>query len=749
MNTVFLAPEVKPKTIYTNEANVVYGTSLVLEETKKEYLLQLSATQALSIDTSLLSNKASSYKIDFQLKVIATGNYVINFADCNILQMEFYRGESLLQFSKQPYEDKWNISIINYGGIAPSLRLGIKDFKELCCSSGWNNNNAFPLFKKYGSIDALNTDNTRFTLTNSDTDYYAYSLNPFILNRISIHVYTATTYTYPPSQMQIYGSNDFKNWTPIYSNTSLNLESHLGDVLYYTPNIIRPYKCFKFHLTSIGPYLVLPPMSMEGIQSNRLFVGEIVDFPGITAETNGYNVTLNTDEGCSMEQRYTPYGATPNSSNMGLDISRTSADVPFKLTYTFPESVRPIGFFMQQFNANYNESPAWFAWYGSDDLDTWEKAVELRNILPFNTSYQWNNYSYPCDFGSSHRYWQLRIYTLYDGGNRMKALYQAFPLLKSSQYSEFDTIIPKMMSNSQDGYTVSASSATTGNVYNMYDMDENTYCEGSISGTWNTDVDMGDAVVVKGFKLTAPDANYDRMPKTFKIQGSTDNSTWVDLKTVTLGASYWSAGLTYSCDFDNSNSYQYYRLLVSETQQGSYVRIAEIGWTTELIGNPIDYYVEDMLVPLMTADSQDGYVASASSSYTQSSHYPYKAFDRASGSSNKWLSQNGQAVSGSWLKIKLPEAKVANIFIIQAPNESQYTSRVPRVFKIQGSNDDSSWTDLVDVSVSGWSANQSREWHIENTTAYMYYRILVTSNGGDVLVAIGEWSIINRTYYNE
>ena len=119
-------------------------------------------------------------------------------------------------------------------------------------------------------------------------------------------------------------------------------------------------------------------------------------------------------------------------------------------------------------------------------------------------------------------------------------------------------------------------------------------------------------------------------------------------------------------------------------------------------------------------------------------------FDRNNSSDNKWLTSSGD-VSGSWLKIELPTSQQIGTFSIQTPDEGSQLSRLPTSFKIQGSDDDSDWTDLVDVSDISWSNNEIKNWNNTSTTAYKYYRILISANGGSDMVAIGNWNLVNIT----
>ena len=743
MNTIFLQNQLQPKTIYENNPQMISGESLTLNETKREYLINLTSNQSLSIDESQLSSKANQYGMTFNLTIVSSDHYAINFANCNVQQMEFYRGTSELKFTKNWGSEKWDIDIVTYGGVSPSLSLYDWNLRrEFSLNIEAGTSYTTPFFSWMTSFNEINTNKYK-VFSGSEVDYYTFSLNPYVLTKVSMHFCNSTMAV--PTEIQIYGSNDFKNWTQIYSET--DIVEQVSTTIYFTPTVIRPFKHYRFHLAHNGDnsYIYIPPMSMQGIGSELLYSGYVMQFPAISAATNGYDVSINTEDGCSMSDSKTPYGAVNGNY---ISVTRPNLNTIWKVTYTYPEAVRPCGFLLQKWGSYYDICPAWFAWYGSDDGETWERAIELREIMPMSNSRDDFFDQYPCDFGSSHKYWQFRCYETYAHDTKMGAA-MLTPIVPYYQYSEFETIVPIMSSDSQDGYTVSASSTTDGDAYKMYDGDDNSYCGGAISGgSWDTTINMGTAVIIQGIQMRTT-SDWNRMPTAFKIQGSNNGSSWTDITTQTPGSNFWeqNAGhVSGSFEFENNTAYQYYRLVVTATAQGSYVRICDLGWTTKIRGNPIDYYIDNIIVPIMTSDSQDGYIASASSYWPNGN--PFYAFDRNPGAANKWLTASGTSVNGSWIKIELPTAKSVSSFAIQAPDEAGQQGRVPTVFKIQGSNNDSDWTDLVSVSGISWNSNEIKYWNNTTDTAYKYYKILITAVGSGDYCAIGDWYLYERIFYN-
>ncbi|MFP9468591.1 discoidin domain-containing protein [Pectobacterium brasiliense] len=151
------------------------------------------------------------------------------------------------------------------------------------------------------------------------------------------------------------------------------------------------------------------------------------------------------------------------------------------------------------------------------------------------------------------------------------------------------------------------------------------------------------------------------------------------------------------------------------------------------------------IVPAMTADSDRGYVASASSIYSPS--YPaYIAFDRNDSSPNNvrdcWASNQRPTNSNpQWLCLTFPSHQYITEYAI--------TNRVyaglsnPRSWQLQGSNNDNDWITLHTVSNDENNTSGAvRRFTVSTPGRYVSYRLLFTaSNGGDNFVCIKELSL--------
>jgi uncharacterized protein YaiE (UPF0345 family) len=135
------------------------------------------------------------------------------------------------------------------------------------------------------------------------------------------------------------------------------------------------------------------------------------------------------------------------------------------------------------------------------------------------------------------------------------------------------------------------------------------------------------------------------------------------------------------------------------------------------------------VIPVMTADSSNGMVASASNIYS-AGYEAYKAFTGI-GNSLYWMANVG---TNLWLKIDLGKKVSITGYALQAKFEvAALPAQAPKHFRLEGSNDNATWTPLDErTNEIGWTAWEVREYTC-TPAAYRYYRLfIVTNNGGGV-----------------
>jgi hypothetical protein len=194
----------------------------------------------------------------------------------------------------------------------------------------------------------------------------------------------------------------------------------------------------------------------------------------------------------------------------------------------------------------------------------------------------------------------------------------------------------------------------------------------------------------------------------FFIEGSIDGKNWKRLLTRTS-----VKPTTYT--LDAHGFFKHYRIRCKNTQ------IRYFRW--------FGYSVDDELfelkrvMPLMTnSNSLNGF------SITSTGTNEGALYNLTNNNIGSWanfsMRSNGESQISEaefWIKYELPEAAVVNFIDICAANSS--SDRMPTWFKIEASNDDETWTLLLErASLMRWYDGESRQYYIDNHTAYKFYK---------------------------
>jgi hypothetical protein len=125
--------------------------------------------------------------------------------------------------------------------------------------------------------------------------------------------------------------------------------------------------------------------------------------------------------------------------------------------------------------------------------------------------------------------------------------------------------------------------------------------------------------------------------------------------------------------------------------------------------------------------------ASASSQYN-TTYYAWKAFD-GNTSSEYWRTSTTNGTG--WLKINLGSGITKKITKVSV-TAGATTGEAPKNFTLQASNDDSTYTTLLQRTNITWTAYQTQSFTFDNNTNYRYYKLDVTSTGSGTYVQVGE-----------
>ena len=228
----------------------------------------------------------------------------------------------------------------------------------------------------------------------------------------------------------------------------------------------------------------------------------------------------------------------------------------------------------------------------------------------------------------------------------------------------------------------------------------------------------------------------------FKLEGSEDNEVWelllernsLDIHFQNNHSVYWY--------LVPEKPYKFYRLTCCNVFNEGYEN-----W--QLYGAKI-YQLEDgcaavqKIVPKMESASQNGFEASASSTYADD-HAAYYAFD--DDPNTRW---GASKYNNQWLQIKLADPAVVNAIEMRA--RVCCPIQMPKSFAILGSNDGESFAELFATEdTKAWQSSEKRTCTFDNTTPYLYYRLKINSShdGQSIALSCLNFGTATREYKRE
>lgn len=739
MEGISLVPQTQLNSIFENNGKACSNGNIILENRIVNYFMSVDDTTSIVIDTSLLTGDYSNYNLTFNLKVISTRDNVLNFTGCDVEQINVKQGVTEFIFSKPSGFTYWHVEFKVVSLESQNKLISDGNTQSNCWSDYFMEN------MQRGSSGAFfySGDKPWITFYENPATFYLNFNRPRMLTSIEIGTwYYPNGLQYAFDSITIYGSNDKNTWTLLTTANDLVWTQYSQSINLDIPTANQMYfRNFKFVISkSNSDRVSIGAAVMYGYTSEHINCKKWqMAFPTINADSSGFSIAF--DSNTAIQDRSIYYTTNPNYDS-NVIIKRTDTTKPFGVIYTCPEPVVVKMCSLNTYNQD-NTKIEWFELLGSNDGETWTTICKQRNV--------WENdfiYYFGCTGTTAYSQYLFKI--ILAGSNVTYATFRSFNLWsETGMINDFVSLVPKLSANSQDGYVVSATNTDDGQYYQMFDGNPDTYCAGHFdNGEWITTLQLPIATAFNCLRIKARPSYQNQTPSSFTIQASNDNSTWTILKSVVLGTSYWTTGgQEESFSWENNTAYLYYRIVSTLSLDGYYCGMAEQAWGYDEVMQSIDWYEDVYVVPVMSADSQDGYVASATSSY-DSSYAPYKAFTR--NSSDCWVCGNDDQTDGNkecdvYLQIQLPTATAINVLNIVA--RSGLTDQSPSSFTLEASNDGSDWTTLL--TVTDKDTYDSATWEVSNTTAYLYYKLAITkTNRASSHVSVSGFNLIQRIIHN-
>lgn len=242
---------------------------------------------------------------------------------------------------------------------------------------------------------------------------------------------------------------------------------------------------------------------------------------------------------------------------------------------------------------------------------------------------------------------------------------------------------------------------------------------------------------------------------TWKWQVSNDGVAFADVGSSFLLTGDANGSIKLTTLSSNTKSYKYYKLV----GVSGYLNVSnfynEMEFKTSVItnkylfqdGSDIKKYVPGVNSKLslnMTSENAPSpFIAEASTTNDYTSYPAWKAFDGVKNTPNTgW---RPSSLYQAWLMIDLGIPKTISKYNLVA---TEWTNATLKGWKIQGSNNKTSWIDIDDRSgIATWAAYESRSYDVATPGSYRYYRLYVPDStyvySGDL--RIGEWELFEIT----
>ena len=717
-----LAEDIEPIIYQSARLNVCNGNTVVVQENCARYRLFISEDSVITFDWSLITPQDD---IAFDVELYASNNYVISFSDSQLIMWEIpctavVPGKTVVRFSKNFNTTFMNATMVEQDEY-PEKYLTVynggddigKNYKCNILDGAWSAGDYFnPDGNWYWSY--ISSDGYGILQTEFMRSTYVQRINAKIGSDWVIGFF------------YIEGSKDGINWIRLYSV----LNQKLGDTYNIELNNKGLYRYYRFRHSD---NMYFGRIKFYGYDvDDRLFELRKITPRMFTNSTNGFKLTSHVGvDGGNL------YNITNNDLGQYAQFSSRDENQDWWIKYELPEA-KVVDFIdFGHGNDRLDLAPKWFKIEGSNDDSEWTLLVERQYE---HTLRRCHGEQYFIENTTAYKYYKLTIHETEDANYCRIYRWRLFKT--EDGIRKIDNFIPKMLSASQDGYEVSANSQYNAGHAAFYAFDGNANTRWSSSGSapdWIR-IKFPEAVECNAVEITSRnDGSYNQAPRDFTIQASNDGTTW-DTLSSEFGVDF-SQNETKLFDFDNENSYQYYRLYVTANNGGSTVAIGVLKFGRIVKDYKLDLNRYERIVPLMTSNSQDGYIVTASDTYSGGRvYYPYLAFNNVVSDSDSWSTKN----QSGWLQVELPRAKKANMLKMSGG----FANEEPDSFILYGSNDGENYIQLLDSGTLTWSHNETKTWDLENDTAYKFYKI-EAENTKKNFVTISEFQLINHSIIKE
>jgi len=660
--------------------------------------------------------------IAFDLEIVADGTYIVNFGPnvvWNLPCAGVNAGETIIHFEKQ-----FGTSVLQ-GSLVSSAYKQIKDLMvddtddiqaDLVCGTNGCVDNLSYIFTVRSSTwhDGGYTGNAAAEIIL----YVDFMRSTFVDNvKLWPGFYSNTTAQF----FVIEGSVDRKNWTILYEAESgakvLDVELKLTKTGHFRHYRLRFSKNFTLRGFKFYGYYI----------EDSLFEWVKI-IPQMTENSlNGFEITSSgTNDGALSN-------ITNNSISSYANFSVRDEDGKYWITYELPEAEVVDMIDIASHKDAADRFPKWFKIEASNDDQNWTLLLERASLSYWNGG---TTQQYHIENSIAYKYYKFTPIELSSTEFRIAR----WRLYKKVDGAIFGKKIPKLSSASQGGYEVTASSTHGSDHWPYLAFDGNSgtrwaSANGDAVGGWIQIKFPTETLCTTAWLTARNEEWYGQAPTDFTILGSVDGINFETLKTVTNQT--WTQGEEKKITFFNEIPYLYYRVQAQAIQNGEgYFAFSEVNFGSELREYKKELNTYRKLTPIMTANSQNGFVLTANSTYTgQKVYNPFEAFNNTVSDASSWTTKT----QSGWIQIELPTADKANMFKMSGG----FSNEEPDSFILYGSNDGETYTQLLNSGTLTWTHNETKTWDLNNDTAYKFYKVEAV-NTKSAYITISEIQLIEH-----
>lgn len=285
----------------------------------------------------------------------------------------------------------------------------------------------------------------------------------------------------------------------------------------------------------------------------------------------------------------------------------------------------------------------------------------------------------------------------------------------------------------------------TNTIANLFDGDNNTKYYDNVCCPTKLAWQMKEPVVIKQYTLTTANGSSmfpDRNPKTWRLYGSNDATTWKLIDNVEDGGMQAENGASYTYTTDFQAAYKYYTLFI---EGNSYERGGQLKagvWLAEMsmigdvgVSGEENNSGDIDLIPIIPQSNieltslYDGIETASANVPLDGGESVEKLFD--ADPTTKLMFPDFCPATIAW-KMKSPVV-IDEYSMTSASDAATYPDRNPDTWSLYGSNDASLWTQIDRVTNAGWGAKNmvTHTYQTDVREPYQYYILNIEDNAYD------------------